>query len=148
MISTSRLDSDVVDQFITHCKEVFGFLVEDYGFSGPEIEECKNIFVSIFYNKKQISIEITLDVREQDFDISVLKLISGKRHSYLAVDNNGGICRDDIVLLLAKNKRAIRKYFLNKKSSIREDLMNYKNLIINEANEILDGSAVLFDAGK
>jgi len=75
--------------------------------------------------------------------------MDGKRHDYLAVDENGNVCREDIILLLAKNKknkRPIKKYFLDKKADISRDLVNYRNLIKNEAKEILDGSTYLFDS--
>lgn len=142
------------DEIVEFVKKEFSFLKLTYKFAGPKIEKRYGYSVRIFYIGDVLSVEISLDFREKDISILLVrmkdkKLPKGyymeqgeKVRIYLipTIISNGWKIDDDLM-------RQLKHVSQQRSSSIdyyKQDLIIERDILLSNMDNILLKGAELF----
>ncbi len=141
--------------FFEECKQILGFLTDEYGFSIPILEHgmIPNVYKVTFY-KKEIAIECSYDLRDKGDSFYIVKLTNDRKPDVFRKD--GEIVRQHLsALLIAGGIRDIS--FEDKKKELgtakndeelfhlRKSLLGHARLLKLYGQDILAGSARIFE---
>jgi hypothetical protein len=141
-----------INLFEIECNASLGFLVQEYGFTGPASECPLPGLFKVTYLKDEIGIECVYEQREDDLSMFLLHLNHGVKQDCFKRNEAGEIVRARLTELLIR--RGIRGLNLirnrdvgldtHKRLSRQEILRGYAELIAKYAPEVLAGSADMF----
>ena len=140
--------------FVDESLDAFSFLVKDYGFAGPLVQEEDRIrFLFVTYCKGQIGVECIWDGREDDVCVKIVRLVDGLRPTVYRADEAGKVWREHLTqILMHQGIRDIRFDALEdsglsgQQALFRRALLGYARLLRLYGGDILDGAARSLDA--
>ncbi len=91
------MHADLREYFLREVDRIFAFLVETYGFSGPEVIVDQEIhFIFVVYQARNLAIELILDEREEHVDCKVARVTDGRKTVHYERDDSGQLVRDSL----------------------------------------------------
>jgi len=140
--------------FEDESQEAFGFLVKEYGFTGPLVQWDDRLgFSFVTYSKGQVGVECIWDGRENDVSVKIIRLADGLRPAVYRADESGKVWREHLTQILIhqgiRDTRfdALDESGLSRQQALfRRALSGYARLLRLYGGDILDGSARSLDA--
>lgn len=149
MVDTNKIK----DEFLVECSIVLEFLITEYGFEGPEIDDRYPAYVAVSYQKREIAINCSLDVRDEMISFRILRLIEGKKPNAWKVNEKGRVVAGYLTDLLIH--RGVREFMIEnlqdssglskRQASFRKVLLSQTRLLKKYGQDILNGSASIFE---
>jgi uncharacterized protein YutE (UPF0331/DUF86 family) len=140
-------------EFLEECKQALGFLVRDYGFSGPEVKLESPGLASVVYRKGLVGVECTYEERDDDISVRIIRLHKGEPPKAYRKNASGLVVREYLTHLLLQ--RGIRDLgFPNPPAEsglpphimrYRRALQGYARLLRTYAQDVLIGSDEILD---
>ena len=142
------------DEFLAECSHSLGFLKDEYGFSGPEVEDHYPSDMVVSYTKREIAIECNLDVRDEDAYIRIARLENGRIPDVWRVNKKGEVVSEYLHTLLRHQGVRDMKYdepkdeenLSRRQRSFRKLIAGDVRLLRKYGQSILDGSASIFES--
>ncbi|MBI1927845.1 hypothetical protein HYR99_26850 [Candidatus Poribacteria bacterium] len=151
----------MLHQFVKGCGEIFGFLVQEFGFRGPEVTVESDIHVvTVTYYKSNLALEFVFEEKDMALDVNLVRLEKGVKPSSYKVDRMGHIIRISLIHLLIEKKVSISSFFQWKNKSvvgegktgietdlvgIEKELSAYAEILKKYGWLVLDDSHLIFN---
>ena len=138
--------------FISECVRALGFLIDEYGFTKPEIHSYPNL-IAVFFCKDEVAIECDYDMREQDITVRISRLVNGQVPKTYRKDDQGAVVRASLMYLL--RQRGVHDFdfpprervdgISEQQAEYRRELNGYASILKKYGEDILEGSAAIFN---
>jgi hypothetical protein len=148
----NMIQQSIRSEFLNECNLAFKFLINDFGFSEPILEEGKNT-LSVYYFKREIAIEVDLDQRDEVASIRIVHLENGQVPDVWRMNKKGEIVKEYYTALLEYH--GIRDYNFEKpppldniskrEKNIRDILFAGAYWLKKYGQDILEGSSKIFE---
>jgi hypothetical protein len=156
----NMISEEAVNVFIEQVVHSLGFLTKDHHFDFPTAEIDRQIGkVTVTFRKGELAIEANYELREEDIDVKVVKLIQGRKPKGYHVDPQGRRFREHLYeVFLDRGARSFglrpsaaerKKWNKNtddgRRARMKWVLDRYGSLLNEYGQDILAGSLDVFN---